>query len=89
MGGTQRGSDDGGAGPAGGAPAVIRVERGLAATDEELAAVTAVLLSLLADRGGDTGAEDDDGTGGGVLPDAPRWRPERPAAAYRSPYSWR
>lgn len=64
-----------------GAHAVIRVEQGSAATDEELAAVTAVLLSLLAARG--------DGTDAEPAPDVPQWRPERPAAAYRSPHSWR
>ncbi|MFF4020787.1 acyl-CoA carboxylase subunit epsilon [Streptomyces sp. NPDC001843] len=58
--------------------AVLRVERGQA-TDEELAAVTVVLYSLLA-QGVDADAEQ--------ASDVPLWRPERAAAAYRSPYSW-
>jgi hypothetical protein len=70
----------GGAGPAGGAHALLRVERGRA-TDAELAAVTVVLLSLLADQGEDTSVRQS--------PGAPRWRPERVSAAYSSPYSWR
>ncbi|WP_411107593.1 acyl-CoA carboxylase subunit epsilon [Streptomyces sp. cmx-4-9] len=57
----------------------LRIERGRA-EDDELAAVTVVLCSLLAARGAD---EDD-----GELPGSPSWRPERSAAAYRSPYSW-
>ncbi|MES4888806.1 acyl-CoA carboxylase subunit epsilon [Streptomyces sp. NPDC096012] len=70
----------GGSGPTGGAHALLRVERGRA-TDAELAAVTVVLLSLMADQSEDTGVR--------RSPGAPRWRPERVAAAYRSPYSWR
>ncbi|WP_331725798.1 acyl-CoA carboxylase subunit epsilon (plasmid) [Streptomyces xanthophaeus] len=57
----------------------LRVERGRV-TDEELAALTAVLCSALAVRGEEQGDE--------KLPDAPLWRPERAAGAYRSPYSW-
>ncbi|MEU0007136.1 acyl-CoA carboxylase subunit epsilon [Streptomyces sp. NPDC006314] len=80
MGDTDRGCDQAGAGPTGSAHTLLRVERGRA-TDAELAAVTVVLLSLLADHGEDTGA--------GRHPGVPRWRPERLPAAYRSPYSWR
>ncbi|WP_272264147.1 acyl-CoA carboxylase subunit epsilon [Streptomyces xanthophaeus] len=57
----------------------LRVERGRV-TDEELAALTAVLCSVLAVRGEEQGDEE--------LPDAPLWRPERAVGAYRSPYSW-
>jgi hypothetical protein len=60
--------------------AVFRVERGQV-TDRELAAVTAVLCSLLAGR-----SENDDPE---PTPEAPLWQPERAAAAYRSPYHWR
>ncbi|CAL9327560.1 acyl-CoA carboxylase subunit epsilon [Streptomyces sp. Tu 3180] len=59
--------------------AVLRVERGRA-TREELAAVTAVLVSLLAAREADTGS--------GPAPGSAPWRPERAAEAYRSPYNW-
>ncbi|MDT0612748.1 acyl-CoA carboxylase subunit epsilon [Streptomyces lancefieldiae] len=58
----------------------LRIERGCA-SDEELAAVAVVLYSLSAGRGDETGTED--------TPEAPLWQPERSAAAYRSPYSWR
>jgi hypothetical protein len=57
----------------------FRVVRGRA-DDEELAAVTVVLCSLLAGRGAE---------GGDEPPGVPPWRPERPVAAYRSPYNWR
>ncbi|NEB13865.1 acyl-CoA carboxylase subunit epsilon [Streptomyces coelicoflavus] len=57
----------------------LRIERGHAG-EEELAALTAVLCSILA------GQEDE---GEDASPDAPSWRPERPAGTYRSPYSWR
>lgn len=57
---------------------LVRVERGLAGT-EELAAVTVVLLSLLAER---SGGEAEDGRSAG----AARWRP--PESGYRSPRSW-
>ncbi|MEV8309130.1 acyl-CoA carboxylase subunit epsilon [Streptomyces flavidovirens] len=57
----------------------LRIERGQA-SDEELAAVTVVLCSVMAGRGGEGGEEES--------PDVPLWRPERSAAAYRSPYSW-
>lgn len=80
MGDTYRGFDQAGAGPTSSARALLRVERGRA-TDAELAAVAVVLLSLLADRGEETGA--------GRRPGVPRWRPERVPAAYRSPHSWR
>ncbi|MEU0163340.1 acyl-CoA carboxylase subunit epsilon [Streptomyces sp. NPDC006261] len=66
-------------GSSGGESRAFRVERGRA-SDEELAAVTVVLCSVLAGRG-----EEGDGT---ESPDAPLWHPERAAAAYRSPYSW-
>ncbi|MFF4044696.1 MULTISPECIES: acyl-CoA carboxylase subunit epsilon [unclassified Streptomyces] len=58
----------------------FRVERGRA-SDEELAAVTVVLCSVLAGRD----AEGDDVES----PDVPLWQPERSSAVYRSPYSWR
>lgn len=58
----------------------LRIERGRA-SDEELAAVTVVLYSVLAARGEE---EDDEAS-----PDVPLWRPERSATVYRSPYSWR
>ncbi|MEU9377005.1 acyl-CoA carboxylase subunit epsilon [Streptomyces sp. NPDC048255] len=57
----------------------LRIERGRA-DDDELAAVTVVLCSVLAARGAEAGDE--------VLPEVPLWRPERSSAAYRSPYSW-
>jgi hypothetical protein len=60
---------------------VIRVERGLVATSEELAAVTAVLLSRLAAGRGQPARP--------PAPHVPRWRPGLPPAAYRSPHSWR
>ncbi|MGW0771451.1 acyl-CoA carboxylase subunit epsilon [Streptomyces sp. NPDC002676] len=80
MGDTDRRFDDGGAGPTSSPHAAIRVHRGQA-THEELAAVTVVLLSLLAAQGEDAGT--------GHAPAVPRWRPERARAAYRSPYNWR
>ncbi|MEU0403968.1 acyl-CoA carboxylase subunit epsilon [Streptomyces sp. NPDC006197] len=58
----------------------LRVERGRA-SDEELAAVTVVLCSLLAGR--------DEESGDVQSPEVPRWDPERVGAVYRSPYSWR
>ncbi|WP_217249289.1 acyl-CoA carboxylase subunit epsilon [Streptomyces sp. AC602_WCS936] len=59
----------------------LRIERGRAG-EAELAAVAVVLCSVLAGR---RAAEHGEGT-----PDVPSWRrPERSAAAYRSPYSWR
>ncbi|OAH10887.1 acyl-CoA carboxylase subunit epsilon [Streptomyces jeddahensis] len=59
----------------------LRIERGRA-DEEELAAVTVVLCSVLAGRD----AADD----GQEPPDVPSWRqPERSGAAYRSPYCWR
>ncbi|MFG2603385.1 acyl-CoA carboxylase subunit epsilon [Streptomyces sp. NPDC048514] len=70
----------GGAAPTGGAHTLLRVERGRA-TDAELAAITVVLFSLLADQGADASVR--------RSPDVPRWRPERVSAAYSSPYSWR
>ncbi|WP_225839679.1 acyl-CoA carboxylase epsilon subunit [Streptomyces sp. NK08204] len=80
MGDTDRRFDGGGAGPTSSAHAVIRVDRGRA-TNEELAAVTLVLLSLLAAQG--------EAAGAGPTPAVPQWRPERARAAYRSPYNWR
>lgn len=71
---------DRGAGPAGGTQAVLRVERGRA-TEAELAAVTVVLFSMLAARGDDVRERQ--------RPEVPRWRPERAARTYRSPYHWR
>ncbi|WP_369229194.1 acyl-CoA carboxylase subunit epsilon [Streptomyces sp. R21] len=59
--------------------AVLRIERGRA-TEEELAALAVVLFSALAGRD-----EEDDPV---RAPEGPRWRPERSAAAYRSPYHW-
>ncbi|GAP47969.1 acyl-CoA carboxylase subunit epsilon [Streptomyces azureus] len=59
--------------------AVLRVERGRA-TPEELAAVTVVLVSLLAAQGPDTDSEQ--------TPEFPLWSPERALEAYRSPYNW-
>jgi len=61
--------------------AVLRVERGRA-TDEELAAVTVLVMAMLAAQSEDAGAEAEP-TG-----DAPLWRPEQSAAVYRSPFSW-
>ncbi|MEU8509726.1 acyl-CoA carboxylase subunit epsilon [Streptomyces brevispora] len=58
----------------------FRVERGRA-TDAELAAVTAVLCSLLAGR--------DEENSDVRPPPAPRWEPERAGMVYHSPYSWR
>ncbi|MCS0606468.1 acyl-CoA carboxylase subunit epsilon [Streptomyces sp. LP11] len=58
---------------------VLRVERGRA-TQEELAAVTVVVFSLLAARGEDAGAGQETG--------APSWRTGRTGQDYRSPYSW-
>lgn len=59
---------------------VLRIERGCA-SDEELAAVTVVLCSLLPGQGEESGYEQ--------ARDVPPWRPERAGAAYRSPYGWR
>ncbi|MCF3136757.1 MULTISPECIES: acyl-CoA carboxylase subunit epsilon [Streptomyces] len=59
---------------------VLRIERGRA-TDVELAAVAIVLCAMLAGRGESDGDEQ--------KPNVPLWRPERDAAAYRSPYNWR
>lgn len=57
----------------------LRIERG-SASEEELAALTVVLCSVLAQRE-EVGEEE--------LPDLPLWRRERSSAAYRSPYHWR
>ncbi|MCX4696853.1 acyl-CoA carboxylase subunit epsilon [Streptomyces sp. NBC_01408] len=67
-------------GVSGGEKFALRVERGRA-SDEELAAVTVVLCSVLAGRSEEWGE--------GEPPDAPSWRPERASTAYRSPFSWR
>jgi acyl-CoA carboxylase epsilon subunit-like protein len=58
----------------------LRIERGHA-REEELAAVTVVLCSVLAGRGEKSDEE--------RSPEVPLWRPGRAAAVYRSPYSWR
>jgi len=81
MGDTDCGFDEDSAAPGGGADTVIRVVRGQVASSEELAAVTAVLLSRLAVRRVEPAA--------GSAPHVPQWRPGRPPAAYRSPHSWR
>ncbi|MEZ0069943.1 hypothetical protein ABIA32_005991 [Streptacidiphilus sp. MAP12-20] len=57
----------------------LRIERGHA-DDEELAAVTTVLWAVLARR--DEQQNDEN------APGVPKWRPENPVGAYRSPYSW-
>ncbi|MGW1404408.1 acyl-CoA carboxylase subunit epsilon [Streptomyces sp. NPDC002405] len=59
----------------------LRIERGRV-SEEELAAVTVVLCSVLAGR---------ELEGSGQEPaDAPSWRqPERSGAPYRSPHCWR
>ncbi|MEV8537195.1 acyl-CoA carboxylase subunit epsilon [Streptomyces sp. NPDC051211] len=59
---------------------LVRVERGLAEA-EELAAVTVVLLSLLAGRG-----DGDGDAGDGRSAGAATWKP--PESGYRSPRSW-
>lgn len=59
---------------------VLRIERGRA-SDEELAAVTVVLCSVLACR--------DEESGDPESPNVPLWRPERSAPVYRSPHNWR
>jgi hypothetical protein len=60
---------------------LVRVERGGELTDDELAALTVVLLSLCAARGAD-------GTDQHTTPVAPRWeRPER-HVPYRPAGSW-
>ncbi|OKJ67457.1 acyl-CoA carboxylase subunit epsilon [Streptomyces sp. CB02460] len=64
----------GGPGPA---VSALRIERGRA-TEEELAALTVVLLALRADAGG----QRDEAPAGR----APGWSP---APAYRAPRSWR
>ncbi|MFE4263148.1 acyl-CoA carboxylase subunit epsilon [Streptomyces sp. NPDC056883] len=66
-------------GVSGGAKFALRVERGRA-SDEELAAVTVVLCSVLAGRGEERGEREP--------PEAPLWRPGQAEAAYRSPHSW-
>ncbi|MFD7094537.1 acyl-CoA carboxylase subunit epsilon [Streptomyces xanthophaeus] len=58
----------------------LRIERGWA-SDEELAAVTVVLCSVLAGRGGEQDVPEPQ--------DAPLWRSEQATAAYRSPHNWR
>ncbi|MEU0914660.1 acyl-CoA carboxylase subunit epsilon [Streptomyces althioticus] len=59
----------------------LRIERGQA-DEDELAAVTVVLCSVLAGQGASAG----DGPGAG----ASSWRPQRRAAAtYRPAHSWR
>ncbi|MFD5877016.1 acyl-CoA carboxylase subunit epsilon [Streptomyces sp. NPDC060322] len=63
-----------------GAGTVVRVERGRA-DDEELAAVTVVLLSLLAGRTEQGAAEAE-------RPDTVRWRRWDRSAAFRGPHSW-
>ncbi|MGW7386097.1 acyl-CoA carboxylase subunit epsilon [Streptomyces sp. NPDC054794] len=68
-------------GDSGTGSSALRIERGRA-TDEELAAVTVVLISILAAQ-----AEGEEGTQG-ESSGAPQWRPERSVAGYRSPYSW-
>ncbi|MET9857282.1 acyl-CoA carboxylase subunit epsilon [Streptomyces sp. NPDC006450] len=57
----------------------LRIERG-SVSEEELAALTVVLCSVMAQR---------DEVDGEELPDVPLWRRERSSAAYRSPYHWR
>ena len=57
----------------------LRIERG-SVSEEELAALTAVLCWALAQE---------DGVGGDELPDVPLWRRERSSSVYRSPYHWR
>lgn len=57
----------------------LRIERG-SVSEEELAALTVVLCSVMAQR---------DEADGEELPDVPLWRRERSGAAYRSPYHWR
>lgn len=79
---TDCGFDEDSAASGGGADTVIRVVRGQVASSEELAAVTAVLLSRLA-------AERCEPAAGSAAPCVPQWRPGRPPAAYRSPHSWR
>jgi len=68
-------------GDSGTGSSALRIERGQA-TDEELAALTAVLLSVLAARAESAEETQEEPSGG------PQWRPERGVAAYRSPYSW-
>lgn len=58
----------------------LKIERG-SASDEELAAVTLVLCSVIAGRGAEEG---DEGS-----PETPLWQPEKSSSSYRSPYSWR
>lgn len=58
----------------------LRIERGWA-SDEELAAVTVLLCSVLARRGEEQGEPE--------LSDAPLWRPEQATETYRSPRDWR
>ncbi|WP_327309945.1 acyl-CoA carboxylase subunit epsilon (plasmid) [Streptomyces sp. NBC_01298] len=64
----------------GGEKFALRIERGRA-SDEELAAVTVVLCSVLTGHGESRGEQEPS--------DVPSWRPERAVADYRSPYSWR
>ncbi|MFI5867056.1 acyl-CoA carboxylase subunit epsilon [Streptomyces sp. NPDC051546] len=57
----------------------LRIERG-SASEEELAVLTVVVCSVLAQRE-DAGEEEP--------PGVPRWRRDRAGAAYCSPYHWR
>ena len=57
----------------------LRIERG-SASDEELAALTVVLCSVLPGLGEESGDQ--------TSPNTPLWRPERADEGYRSPYSW-
>lgn len=73
------------------ADSALRIVRG-AAGEEELAAVTVVLCAVLAARCEDAAGDAPEvppGGAQGMAADVPPWRPERSAAAYRSPYSWR
>ncbi|WP_329305276.1 acyl-CoA carboxylase epsilon subunit [Streptomyces anulatus] len=69
----------GGAAP----PRLLRVEKG-SPSDEELAALTAVLLAR-------AGAVPDSGQGGGRAPAGPeaRWRRPEREAAFANPRAWR
>ncbi|MGW0738015.1 acyl-CoA carboxylase subunit epsilon [Streptomyces sp. NPDC002851] len=61
--------------------ALLRVERG-SASDEELAAITVTLMSLLAER---EPREQDEG----ARPAATGWRGRHRSTEYRPPRSWR
>ncbi|MEV0524322.1 acyl-CoA carboxylase subunit epsilon [Streptomyces sp. NPDC050439] len=64
---------------------LVRVVKGGSVLDEELAALTAVLLS----RAAAAGPQDGDETAAESVSVVPLWERPGPQSPYRSPLSWR